>query len=604
MRNLLILLLSFFFLYNSFGQYNTDSLEMLLEGANDSLRASLLYKISKEDYNSSPEKCLRYARESALIAEKLENPALQAMSFQIIGVIYKNRGAYDSAMNYQVKAVKILEEVGNEQMLASSYNDLGVLNKNLGNYDKAVEYYKKSLAILEKMGIERYSALLLSNIGTIFDAKEELDSAEYYYKLALDIHQRIDDPGGRALSLNNLGELYAKRKDHKKALDYFHQTLDLDILTQNKMGMIYSYLNLGNAYFESGNNHLSLKHFKAAEKIADSLDAMPLLSNIYKGVSNVYENMGQYETSLKYFKEYNNLDDSVYNENKTKQIEEIQTRYETEKKEAEILLLSQENELRQIRNKEQKGQIILLVLGIVLIVGIGSFLLYRNRNKHKSVLQEERIKQKEEGLKAVFTAQEEERKRIAKELHDGIGQTLSGLRLSWGGFSGQISTSLPDKTAELNRLSKILDDACSEVRTISHQMMPRQLTEVGLVPSIRDMLDNSLGNTSVDFDFEHYGVDGRFPENVELALYRITQELVNNVIKHSGADKLAVQLIKSNNNLVLIVEDNGRGFDPESDKSSGIGLMNIASRIDTINGEINYEPSPGSGTVATIRVPV
>jgi signal transduction histidine kinase len=135
-------------------------------------------------------------------------------------------------------------------------------------------------------------------------------------------------------------------------------------------------------------------------------------------------------------------------------------------------------------------------------------------------------------------------------------------------------------------------------------MMPRALQERGLLPAISDMLEKSLGLTAIRYKLEHYKVqDVRFDERVEVGVYRVCQELVSNIIKHSGATEVMVQLLFSKKYLILIVEDNGRGFSSEN-SSSGIGLMNMTSRINTVNGDITMEPSPESGTVATIRIPI
>lgn len=589
---------------NIFAQQKTDSLEILLEQAGDSARASILYQIAKQEYNTAPDKCLEYAIEAAELARKRGDSALQAMSYQIAGVVYKNQGQFDRAMEYQIKAAQILDEIGSDMLLASSYNDLGVLNKNLGNFNKAIEYYHKSLAIIREMGNERVEALLLNNIGTIYDAKENLDSAEIFYRESLKINKRIGNKNGQALSYNNLGEMYAKKKQYIKALDHFYKTLEIDIENDNRMGMIYSYLNLARAHSAIDQHQKSLEHFRSAEKLAVEMNASALLSQAYRGMSHTLEEMGRYSEALKFHKSYSDLEDSVFNERKSKQIEELQTRYETEKKERDIQMLSQQNEIRELRINKQHEQIIILVLLIILLSGTGGFIIYRNRQKHTSNLQSERIRQKELAMKAVITAVDEERKRIAKDLHDGIGQTLSGLKLSWEALSSSVLSEKPEEKNRLGKLSAILDDACQDVRNISHQMMPKELSEFGLVPAIEDMLLKSLGDSSMQYNFEHFGVDERLEENVEIALFRITQELINNVIKHSGASKVAVQLIRSARHIVLIVEDNGKGFDSDSARTSGIGLLNIASRIDTINGEINYEPSPGSGTVARVRVPL
>jgi len=135
-------------------------------------------------------------------------------------------------------------------------------------------------------------------------------------------------------------------------------------------------------------------------------------------------------------------------------------------------------------------------------------------------------------------------------------------------------------------------------------MMPRILQEDGLIPALSDMLEKSFRFSPIQYEFEHYGISDRFREGVEIGLYRISQELVNNIIKHSGANRVSVQLFKNGKYLVLLVEDNGKGFEMNELEKSGIGLMNITSRVETIQGEFNLSPSPQSGTLATIRIPI
>ncbi|MBN3035392.1 MAG: sensor histidine kinase [Bacteroidales bacterium] len=593
------------FWHSALASQDIDSLEQLLQDArSDSVRASLLYRIAKNGFNSDPERSLRYASESAEIARNRGDSALWAMSMQIAGVVYKNRGDYTRALEQQLRAVRIIEKLGNKKLLASSYNDLGVLNKNLGNWDLAIGYYRSSLAIIEELGNKRISALLLNNIGTIYDAKNRPDSAEYYYTLSLEISSETGDPEGMALSLNNLGELHASEGDHRKALDCFTRTLEIDQETGNRMGEIYSCLNMAGAYLELADLKRALEYFDRAEELSLEMDAASLLSQAYRGKSSVFRRMGNFRNALDYLEKHKSIQDSLMNERKSEQIAEMQARFESEKNEAEIELLKKEQRINGLLIAKQKNHILVLILGIAMVAGLGVFLVYRTRQRHQAIMQKEIIRQKELGLRAVFEAQEEERKRIAKDLHDGIGQTLSGLRLAWEALTRQLSGISEAERNRMHELTAVIDGACQDVRTISHQMMPRQLSELGLIPALEDMLVKSFGNTGINYRFEHFGIDGRFSENVEIALYRIAQELVNNVIKHSGATRVSFQVLRNRNFLVMIVEDNGRGFNYGEKQGSGIGLLNIASRIGTVNGEINYEPSPGSGTVATIRVPV
>ncbi|NOR86369.1 MAG: hypothetical protein GQ527_02045 [Bacteroidales bacterium] len=240
--------------------------------------------------------------------------------------------------------------------------------------------------------------------------------------------------------------------------------------------------------------------------------------------------------------------------------------------------------------------ILIIVVIIHLAMGLASFIGFlktRKQNKHAQI----RIEEQQKGLKAVIQAQEDERKRIAKDLHDGIVQQLGGLKL------GLQKIFTDNQNEETIKIVNILDNSAQELRELSHKMMPRSLGELGLIPSLTDMLENSLGHTDISYEFEHFGINDRFKENIEIAIYRIAQELVNNIIKHSQANKANIQLIKTGNHVLLIVEDNGKGMNLSKHKD-GIGLMNIASRLDTINGKVNYEPSPESGTLATIKIPV
>ncbi len=148
-----------------------------------------------------------------------------------------------------------------------------------------------------------------------------------------------------------------------------------------------------------------------------------------------------------------------------------------------------------------------------------------------------------------------------------------------------------------------LENSNKDLRNISHQMMPRALKDLGIIPALNDLLEGSLPYSNIKYSLEHFNIDERLPQKIEITLYRITQELINNIIKHSKADEVSVQLFKANNTIILIVEDNGVGILSQKNKK-GIGLLNIASRLDLVKGSVNFEPSPKSGTLVTIKIPL
>ena len=210
------------------------------------------------------------------------------------------------------------------------------------------------------------------------------------------------------------------------------------------------------------------------------------------------------------------------------------------------------------------------------------------------------VKEKENGLKALIDAQEEERSKIARELHDGVVQQIGSVILKSRNMLSKLNL-LGSK--ESQELLKSLEDSNQDLRNISHQMMPRALKELGIIPALNDLLEGSLALSNIKYSLEHFNIKERLPKKIEVTIYRIIQELINNIIKHSKADEVSVQLFNTNNTAILIVEDNGVGFSSKESKK-GIGLLNISSRLDLVKGDVNFEPSPKSGTLVTIKIPL
>lgn len=332
-----------------------------------------------------------------------------------------------------------------------------------------------------------------------------------------------------------------------------------------------------------------------------SLGIKEHIKQAYFALSEYYQATDNYKKAHESIQFYTLYSDSIINESVNQTVAEMQTKFDTDKKEQEIEKLSQEKVIQELVIQEKNNQILITVLGLILVIifSVVFYQIYRIKQDRK--MSAALIEEQKKGLKAVILATENERQRIAKDLHDGIGQTLSGIKLGLSKFTAELPN---DNQPEYSNILNIVDVACIEVRAISHQMMPKALKENGLVSAIEDMLNKSLAISKVEYSFNQIGIDeGRFDEALEIGLFRITQELVNNIIKHSGATKVDVQISKTKKHLVLLVEDNGKGFKFD-EKRDGIGLMNMKSRANTFNGEVNYETGLNKGTVATIRVPL
>ena len=230
---------------------------------------------------------------------------------------------------------------------------------------------------------------------------------------------------------------------------------------------------------------------------------------------------------------------------------------------------------------------ILLVL-VVSIVLIAFLILYlRNTKKNAAI----KLRFQEERLASIIEGQEQERARIAKELHDGIVQDLTVLKMEM--------SNLKQESESINKLDKIT----KEVRELSYQMMPVTLREMGLISAIEELLHRSLSKNGIAFELEHFNYQKRLSDKIEVSVYRICQELLNNVLKHAGASRVSVMIRKSETQLTFIFEDNGKGFDTETSKK-GIGLESLNSRIAFLNGNLEIDSSEQKGTTAFIRIPL
>lgn len=580
-----------------------DSILLQLEQSADSSKAFLLNNFVLKNYRSDPEVCLPAVKMSIEISKRLQQSVELSKAYSMAGVIYKNKGEFSTALEFHHKSLEINTELDNKQSLASNYNDIGIIYKTIKDYDKALESYLMANALATELGFKRGIVMTLSNIGTIHEAKGNTTDAIDYYKRAYNKALEFDIIDAQAIALNNLGEIYAKKGDEVTARNYFQETLRIDKKTKDVIGSVYSIMNIANTMVGTKEWDSAAYYYTQAEEIAQEMKANQLLYSIYASKSNMYEVKQDFRNAYLNFQKATLYQDSLYNESKQKQLAEAEARFEASTKDKEITLLKQERLIKEIEIQQHKAErfayISLIILGSIII-----FYLYkRYQNKQLQMFNARMLAQKENHLRAVVEAQEQERKRIAKDLHDGVGQSLTGVRLGLNAFKVNSELSEANKL-KINDLTTVVDQTIQEVRTLSHQMMPRILQEDGLIPALSDMLEKSFRFSPIQYEFEHYGISDRFREGVEIGLYRISQELVNNIIKHSGANRVSVQLFKNGKYLVLLVEDNGKGFEMNELEKSGIGLMNITSRVETIQGEFNLSPSPQSGTLATIRIPI
>jgi two-component system NarL family sensor kinase len=514
-----------------------------------------------------------------------------------IGEAWYFKGNYDVAAKYFYESVSLLEKKGERKLLAHSYNALAKLyrktrdlKRSLDNYDKAMELFR---SLNDSSGI----SMIYNESGVVFEYAGEYDKAAERYAASLNIDKRRSDLVGICYALSNLAGVYTLQNKFQIAENYLLQALNIRRQLNDTFALALTYSDLGSCYTSSGKYDKAKAYLETSNVIANNMGYRELKRNNYELLSTVAENQGNYKLALKYFQKRTELQDSIFGIEKTKQIEELNTRFETEKKER--LISEQKDKLAR-----QK----LITTGVVAVLILGGLLAYaqyrRYQWKQQAKMRAAVLKQQEEATKAVIEAEEAERQRIAKDLHDGVGQMMSAAKMNLSAFEANTFFKNDAEKKSFEKIIDLVDESCREVRSVSHNMMPNALLKNSLASAVREFIDK-LDHKKLQVHLYTEGLEERLDSNVETVLYRVIQECVNNVIKHAHADTLDISIIMENKEVTATIEDNGKGFNvSDKEQFEGIGLRNIRTRVEYLKGTLDIDSAPGKGTLIALHVPL
>jgi signal transduction histidine kinase len=544
----------------------------------------------------------KYLLESMKIRKELNDLPGTASLYNKLGIIAQKQGRLKDALENQIEALKIYQKLHQDKWIGYSLNNIAIIHQNLGNYEKALEYHRMALEYRISLKDQEGEATSYGNMANLYARMNDTIQAINYYERALALSRELKKDELVCANLSNIGNIYMARKEYNKALDLFNESLRIKEKIGDSKGISSTLSRIGTVYTETFRYKDAAIMLNRSLKMAKNLAVIEEELSALLGLAKLKALTHQTDSSFVLMRHYIALKDSVYDARLKQQILDVQSQYETDKLEQDLFLIKKDKEFTEVKLQQRKTELWLLIFVMISITGAGIFLFYRHQQRQKAAINAERISQQETRMNAVFQAQEEERRRIAKELHDGVGQTISAIKMNYQNLSGKLTEKelIPD----LHKIGTMLDNAGTEVRSISHQMIPKELEQFGLVPAVEGMLNLNFENSSLKVQFEHSGFSERIGTQIELVLFRVLQELVSNIIKHARANQLTVQLIKLQTHVVMNVSDNGIGFDVESKEKNGIGLLNMASRIDAIKGHIHYDSVSGKGTTVTIRTPI
>jgi len=335
---------------------------------------------------------------------------------------------------------------------------------------------------------------------------------------------------------------------------------------------------------------------------------------LYKTTTAIYEQKKDFKNAYIYSKKYSELNDSILNKDRIESQNKFAVYYKVDEKEEDNKKLELDVESVEEKNKQQRNAMYILTAGLVMLLALLYYIInfYRQKiraeeiiNGQKQEISGQKIRELEDnikisGMQSMLEGQEIERERISKDLHDSLGGLLSTIKLQFDSVQSKMDD--VGDLREYKSANKMLDTAVNEVRSISQNLQPGALTELGLIPALKDLFNRFDDETYPEIDFQHYSIPEKIPTMISLSIYRVIQELLHNTIKHAKAKEILIQINTEDDELVIQFEDDGVGYDPENLTRKGMGLENIRSRINYLKGQLSTESSDGNGTSTLIHV--
>lgn len=570
----------------------------LAEKLNFSNGMMVIYKSygSFLDIKGAYEESEVYYNKGMAIARKENNKYHLGILEQALGVLEYDKGKYTEAHKHLLQSLKYREEIKDIKGIADAYVWLGVIHeKGMKNNSEALKYYTSALKSYKEGGHRDRMGNVYNNIGNIYYNTSKFDSSLLYYNQSLEIKKEVGDTYGLGSAYNNIANVYKDKKDYATSLKYYDTALLYKQQSEDNIGIATHFVNVGLVYYSMGKFNEAEQQTAKGLQLSKQFSLSEITITAYETLAKIAYAKGDYRNAFIYLGEFTERKDSAFSKDVAAQFAEMQTKYETEKKDLEL-------SKKDLELSKKKIQTWILIGSIIALLIIGYLVYNRFRLKKKQELAEELIKQRELRTKAIIEAEEKERVRIARELHDGVGQQISAVKLNMNAFADKIQAGEGNKE-QYAAMMDMVDDAVKEVRNVSHAMMPNALIRFGLAKAVREFIDKIAATGMLKVDLQIVGLEERLESNPETVLYRVMQETVNNIIKHAQASTISIQLIKDEESLTMMIEDNGKGFDTKKmSEFGGIGLKNIISRVEYLNGTVDFDSFPGRGTTVVVEL--
>jgi two-component system NarL family sensor kinase len=539
------------------------------------------------------------AREAALGENDSQTLAIVYAS---LGRTLVAAGKAESAVSSLLAGLRIADEDPDQSLAMKMRINLTWAYLELKRYRDGVNFGRQSLARIDS-SLNWMALYLYNNIAVCYGAMNRLDSARYFVEKGIHDAELNNDNQSLANGHFILGTIYGNAGRNDLAIAEYEKAKPFREKVGNPFFIVSDLYTLSSLYQKTGDFAKGVKTGLEALAVAKQHHLILKFENTYQVLAMNYEGLGQYKNASKYYQLWAAAKDSVYQGANSQAIADMETKYETEKKEHQIAL--QEATILTQETKIERNYILIaaLTIGVVLIVIILFLIRSRLRRKQEVLRKEYELSVQETFISATLQSQESERKRFAQDLHDGMGQLISALRfIILGQTNGATAIASDDKLAKADFL---LNDMHREIRDVAFGLMPQVLIKQGLMPAIHEMAARINSTGQIKVAVKTFDMPDRLTELQEISIYRIIQEWVNNVIKYANASSIEIQLVTHEDEITLTIEDNGNGFDRSRlEYSVGNGWKNINSRLHVMKGTVDVDTQSGrKGTTLVISVP-
>lgn len=518
---------------------------------------------------------------------------------------------YEQGIQTAMKGLQQAEQLEDKELMANQYNLLGLLYAEMMQFQQAIGFFELSLKYLPPQSHHTYGLTqryhLLSNLAQCYQELKDIPTAIRYNLSSLNEAKRQKGFRGMAIASWTLGNIFYSQGNYKKAEENYLHSLQQAQHIQDIDAAIIAYPHLFQVYQKQGNAQQAHSILQQGMDLAqrETQRIKPnSLKEFYTAIIEIYRQLNDYRNVVQYQEKLDKISQQINQQEKKQRLAVLAAFYDNEKRMTQLTLEKKEQE-----NRLRQHQLFLRYLGILAVlitVTLGAFYYaFRQKQRLKSWQLRQQIETLEQtqemaALRAMVEGEEQERVRIARELHDGLTGLLSAARHQMEATFRQFPE---EDLLVASPATSLLDKACQEVRRISHNLMPYALQRHGLAMALHEYCTNVQQAGLLTIDYQQLGwASERLSPTLELWLYRIVQELINNILKHAKATQALVQLSRFEEIIQITVEDDGRGFDTrKSLPKTGNGLQSIEARVKYMRGSLSVK-SDHKGTSIHIEL--